>query len=149
MELDNLCHHLFLEGDNYFCEKKNLDDLFYSQFYKYLQLIVTEQFNVFMTGQVYDFYVSYWSCFETCINNICRSYEDEICKQLNDSQFYEMKKYIKSLLEDENISEKHKRIDEIFNTAREKFDKKFGKYISFRDKYNYLFKVITSLQLFK
>ena len=139
-ELDNLCYHiLFSTNDNDLDEYNGSYEVAFTQLKRYLVNIVTEGFNAFTVGQFYDFYVSYWSCFEACVGGICEPYEEEISKKLNDSQFNDMKKFIKSLYVEPSDYEK---VAQIFDNEKERFNKKFGKYVSFPDKYTYLIKEI-------
>lgn len=138
--LDVLCYHMLFgaNNDNSY-GYAGCSELLYVQLERYLKRLVTQDFKIFVSGQFYDFYVSYWSCFESCLNLICEPYETEIREKLNGAQFKEMKKFLKSIyktsLDDEEIIA---RLDE----NEEKFNKKFGKYVSFPDKYTYLLKKV-------
>ena len=139
-ELDSLCYHMyFTENNNSSYNNTVVDEIGYMQLKEYLVRLVTLEFNSFTGGQFYDFYVSYWSCFETCLNYICEPYEEKIREKLNTSQFNEMKKFLGRLYKDvpdyEGIIEK-------LEHEKEKFNKKFGRYVSFPDKYSYLFKEV-------
>lgn len=138
--LDILCYNiLFGEGNGPFLTDIGFDELEYKQLERFLAKLVKYEFNSFTSGQFYDFYVSYWSCFEDCINHICEPYEKEIRENLNSSQFKTMKNFFNKLYRDwPNFDE----IISQFEKGREQFDKKFGKYVSFSDKYTYLIKNI-------
>ena len=139
-ELDKLCYRiLFSACDNDLEEYNSLHEFAFIQLKRYLVNIVTQDFNAFTVGQFYDFYVSYWSCFESCVGCICEPYEEEISKKLNDSQFNDMKKFLKNLYVEPSDYEKAVKR---FDNEKEKFSKKFGKYVSFPDKYTYLIKEV-------
>lgn len=135
MELDSLCYQILFFKNNYFYGKYS--ELAYVQLKNYLKNLVMQDFNAFTSGQFYDFYVSYWSCFESCLNLICEPYEKNIIQKLNKSQFKEMNKFLKNLYGEKEYYED---IVEILNNKEESFYKSFGKYVSFPDKYNYLLK---------
>ena len=132
-ELDSLCYHMYFNKESYSC----VNEFEYIYIKRYLEKLVTQDFNTFIVGQFYDFYVSYWSCFEACINIICKPYEEKIRENLNTSQFEEMKKFLNKLYDDQSEYQ-----EIITKFDKEKFSKKFGKYVSFPDKYTYLMKNI-------
>lgn len=139
-ELDSLCYHMLFATNNDSSHRYAVDDeLIYVQLKRYLERLVMQEFNNFTVGQFYDFYVSYWSCFEACLNLICEPYETEIREKQNDSQFKEMKKFLKSLY---GARLDYEEIIGEFDNEKEKFNKKFGKYVSFPDKYTYLIKEV-------
>lgn len=137
MELNSLCYHILFSKNNNPSDKYY--EIAYIELQRYLARLVTQDFNIFITGQFYDFYVSYWSCFEACLNLICEPYEVNITKKLNSSQFKEMKKFLKSLYGQTSYCEE---MIKTFDSEEEKFNKKFGKYVSFPDKYTYLIKEV-------
>lgn len=134
-ELDSLCYQMLFFKNNYLYDEYS--ELAYVQLKKYLKNLVMQDFNAFTSGQFYDFYVSYWSCFESCLNLICEPYEKNIIQKLNKSQFKEMNKFLKSLY---GGKEYYEEIVENLNSKEDLFYKSFGKYVSFPDKYNYLIK---------
>lgn len=139
-ELNILCYNI-LSGEisDVLPTQAVFGALNYKELMNYLEKIVCYEFNSFTSAQFYDFYISYWSCFEACINKICEPYEAEIREKLNNSQFKEMKKFLNGLYKD--LPNREKIIKE-FEDSKETFNKKFGKYISFTDKYTYLLKNI-------
>lgn len=139
-ELEGLCYNI-LFGPNNSSSYGHVvfDELCYLQLKKYLARLVMWEFNAFTAGQFYDFYVSYWSCFEACLNLICEPYEAKIREKQNDSQFKEMKKFLKGLY---GARLDYGEIIGAFDNENEKFNKKFGKYVSFPDKYIYLIKEV-------
>lgn len=134
-ELDSLCYQLLFFKNNNLYDKYS--KFAYIQLENYLKNLVMQNFNAFTSGQFYDFYVSYWSCFESCLNVICEPYEKNIIQKINKSHFKEMNKFLKSLYGERVY---YKEIIEKLNDEEELFYKKFGKYVSFPDKYNYLIK---------
>lgn len=137
-ELGVLCYNiLFPEDNDSFSTYIGLEDLEYTQLIRYLAKLVMYEFNSYTSGQFYDFYISYWSCFEACINQICEPYEEKIRENLNSSQFKTMKKFFSGLYRD---WPNHDEIMEQFEKGEELFTQKFGKYVSFSDKYTYLIK---------
>ena len=137
-ELEILCYDLlFAENNETFSIEPCFAELQYAHLKRYMAKLVVSEFNSFISGQFYDFFVSYWSCFEACINQICEPYETEIKEKLNRSQCKEMKKFLNDLYEGwPNCKE----IILQFEKEEEKFNKKFGQYVSFPDKYTYLIK---------
>lgn len=105
----------------------------------YMVILCTEGCNEVLGGQFYDFYISMWSCFEAAINSLCIPFEDKIKEILNESNYKNTFKFIKSCINDDSDA---KRFANIFNQNKEDFIKKFPKYVSFPDKINYLFKHI-------
>ena len=139
-ELDKLCYHILFSASKDHLDEYDVSyEIAFVQLKRYLVNLVTENFNAFTVGQFYDFYVSYWSCFEACVGCICEPYEEEISKKLNASQFNDMKKFLKSLYVEPSDYEK---VAKRFDDEKERFDKKFGKYVSFPDKYTYLIKEV-------
>ena len=58
--LDMLCKYISDESTPIeFLENRN-----------YMINLCTKEFNAFLQGQIFDFYISMWSCFETAINAI-------------------------------------------------------------------------------
>ncbi|MCI2779169.1 hypothetical protein ACQR22_01295 [Clostridium perfringens] len=126
-ELEVLCKYI-TENDEEFEENLN-----------YMATLCTKDFNEVLGGQFYDFYISMWSCFEAAINSLCIPFEDKIKEILNESNYKNTLKFIKSCINDDSDA---KRFANIFNQNKENFIKKFPKYVSFPDKINYLFKHI-------
>lgn len=137
-ELEILCYDLlFAENNDTFSIEPCFAELKYVELKSYMAKLVVAEFNSFLSGQFYDFYVSYWSCFEACINQICEPYEMEIQKKLNRSRCRKMKKFLNDLYEDWPNREE---IISRFEKGEETFNEGFGQYTSFPDKYTYLIK---------
>lgn len=102
----------------------------------YMIKLCTKEFNAMLIGQIYDFYISMWSCFEAAINSLCMPFEEMIKKKLEDSNFVKITKYIKSCLKDiDNETD----IIDLFERNKERFIKKFPQYVSFPAKIDFLF----------
>lgn len=106
---------------------------------RYMKTICTQNHNAFLKGQIYDFYISMWSCFEAAINTLCLLYEDKISEKLNESNYKKALKFIKKCIEDLACAVT---VQENFEQNKEKFIKEFSKYTSFPDRINYLFKYV-------
>ena len=103
---------------------------------EYMIKLCTEEFNAMLIGQIYDFYISMWSCFEAAINSLCMPFEEMIKKKLDDSYFVKITKYFKNCLK--GIDNENDIIN-LFERNKEQFIKKFPQYVSFPDKINFLF----------
>lgn len=124
--LDVLCRYISDEGiEIEFLENR-----------KYMITLCTKDFNVFLQGQIFDFYISMWSCFETAINAIFSPYSIPLKDKLNDSYFNKNLKFLKQCFQEK---EERERILKIFAEHKLEFIKKFPKYVSFSDEINFLF----------
>ena len=150
--LEFLCYHLLFHDTDYsgaveeHAKDANVaalqtkyNELLYAQRIKYLKRIVTEDFNAFYVATFFDFYISFWSEFEACINGICRGFENEIQQISNESHFKAMNKFFKNVYKN-NMN--HDKIIDLLEQNRDLYFKKFPKFISFNEKRDYLFKVI-------
>lgn len=127
--LDLLCKYV-TEKDG------DIDEIEFIENRRYMITLCTEEFNSLITGEFYDFYISMWSCFEAAITALCIHFEDKIKSKLDESNYTKMLKYIKSCVEsDEDKIDIAKK----FENNKERFIKKFPKYVSFPDRINYLF----------
>ena len=134
-DLDALCYHLMSIGEGITSE------LEYQKLKNYFANLVMYNHNPIIRAQFYDFYVDFWTGFEACINLICNEYDSQIQEMLNESQFKDMKKYLKKLYEGcNNIDEKI--VLKAFEDDREDYLKKFSKYVDLPSKYNYLKKEV-------
>lgn len=127
--LDKLCKYI-TEKDGFINEVEFLENR------NYMITLCTQEFNGLIGGQFYDFYISMWSCFESAINSLCVSFEDEIKKKLNESNYKKTLKFIKKCIQNKDDARK---ISNKFEENKDEFIKKFPKYVSFPDKINYLF----------
>ena len=78
--------------------------------------------------------MGFWSGLESCINGICREYEDAIQERCNASQIKQMKRLLKAMYKDKCFYEQ---MIEVF--VDEEVIKKFPKFVSFNDRRDYLF----------
>ena len=113
-----------------------IDNIEFLENCNYMITLCTKAFNAMLIGQIYDFYISMWSCFEATINSMCITYEREIEKQLSHSKSKKMIKFLKKCMKNK-VDESE--IKEIFENNQDIFYKEFPIYISFPDKINYLF----------
>lgn len=97
------------------------------------------EFNGMLIGQIYDFYVSMWSCFEASINSLCVPLENAIQKKLNTSSFKKATKFFTQCM-DNRIDKQE--IIKVLNQNEQIYIKKFPQYVSFPDKINYLLNVL-------
>lgn len=140
--LDFLCYHAIFgqtsmksQVMNALTGDRDLSTLF-DEYRQYLIRLVTQNFNGMHSAHYFDFFVGYWSGFESCVNHICRPYEEQIQKRCNESQYKRMKNLLSRIYADcKNLSS----VMEIFESSKEQFLDKFPKYISFNDKRDYLF----------
>ncbi|XZI40748.1 hypothetical protein ACSXEP_07070 [Clostridium perfringens] len=107
--------------------------------FEYMKTLCTVGFNEPFVGQIYDFYISMWSCFEASINSLCREFDDMIKKDLETSNHKKILKFIKKCINDDSS---YKSFINEFNKNKESLIKKVPTYVSFSDKINYLFKHI-------
>ncbi len=123
--LDFLCKYISTNE-----ETETVDDNEIRENREYMIDLATQKHNEMLTGQIYDFYVSMWSCFETAITSITAKYELEIRKKLSNSRLKKVKKIYKR-----NSTEA---CSDIIEHLKESIDKEFPIYISFPDRINYL-----------
>lgn len=127
--LDVLCEHISTDEGNNTITSVELEEN-----RNYMIQLVKEDFNKILIGQIYDFYVSMWSCFETSILSMALTYEEQIIKKLSDSRFRKIKNiYYK------NTNNGVKNYSSSLDNLRNEIDKKVPIFLSFPDKTNYLF----------
>lgn len=114
-------------------ETETVDDNVFRENREYMINLATQNFNAMLTGQIYDFYVSMWSCFETAITSITTKYELEIIKKLSNSRLKKVKKICKN-----GKRSSTEACSDIIEYLKESIDKEFPIYISFPDRMNYL-----------
>ena len=124
--LDMLCKYISDESTPIeFLENRN-----------YMINLCTKEFNAFLQGQIFDFYISMWSCFETAINAIFFPYSAQLVDKLNNSHFKKNLNFLKQCF---HGKEEKEWISNIFTEHKSGFIKKFPKYVSFSDEINFLF----------
>lgn len=126
--LDFLCEYISTNE-----ETETVDDNVFKENRDYMINLATQDFNEMLTGQIYDFYVSMWSCFETAITSITTKYELEILKKLSNSRLKKVKKIYKN-----SKRSSTEVCSDIIDYLKESIDKEFPIYISFPDRMNYL-----------
>lgn len=135
--LEELCKYISLDSND-----NTIDEAIFRRNLQYMSELAINQFNTYFQGQLYDYYVSMWSCFEYSISNIFSRIEDRVQKQLEEKQIDKIKKMLRTkILCTINCEDKVKnQIIEEVDKNSDYFIKNFPKYISFSDKINYLFK---------
>ena len=128
--LDQLCEYITKKG-------KEIDEIELIENKNYMINLCVMYFNDLLIASFYDFYIGMWSCFESAINNLCLPFEIQIKKDLENSNYKKMTKFMMKYID--NKDEKIKFFENI-EKDREIFNKKFPKYVSFQDKINHLFK---------
>lgn len=124
--LDMLCKYISDESTPIeFLENRN-----------YMINLCTKEFNAFLQGQIFDFYISMWSCFETAINAIFSPYSAQLEDKLNNSHFKKNLNFLKQCFQGK---EEKEWVSNIFTEHKSEFIKKFPKYVSFSDEINFLF----------
>lgn len=106
---------------------------------KFMVKLCMFEFNGMLIGQIYDFYVSMWSCFEASINSLCLPFENAIQKKLDASNFKKATKFFAQCMGD---SIDKQELIKILNQNEQKYSEKFPQYISFPDRINYLFNTL-------
>ncbi|MGG7162964.1 hypothetical protein [Clostridium ihumii] len=134
--LKELCEFITLDKENNEVNMKK-----FAINFGYMKELAVNQFNAYFQGQLYDYYVSMWSCFEYSISAIFLPLQDEAQKDLNSSQIKNLKKVLNNKIlckincedsiKSEIIKEIERNSDDII--------RKLPKYISFVDKINFLF----------
>lgn len=132
-ELGNLCYHLINQCNGNVSEYATLKNYFIN--------LVMYSHNPIVQAQFYDFYIDFWTGFEACINLISNEYEGAIKQKLDDSQFKDMRNYLRKLYEKGDGIDTGEAL-RIFEDDKDKYLKKFGKYVDFPSRYNYLKKEV-------
>lgn len=137
--LDEYTNNNQLKYTDYLSFEDSEFDKRYEQIRKIISSLYCEHFNEIISGIFFDFYVSYWSLFESCINFIVSPYNKKIQISANDSETKKVRIFLNKLCsEDSSINTDS--LLKCFDNNKELFLKKFAKYVSFNDKINYLFK---------
>jgi hypothetical protein len=95
----------------------------------------SKEFDGIFISFLYDFTINVWSDFENGISELCKSFEEEIKNESDNSNFKKQINFWKKNLKDEEILK-------MLEENKENYIKKFPKYISFFDKVNFIFKRI-------
>lgn len=131
--LDRLAYHILPQPEyEPFYGGHIIDELAFTQIKRYLNTLVCVEFNKFTMAQFYDYYISFWSCFEDNINGICEKYLADIKDLKRESDFKRITKYIRQSFGED--------FERQFKDRKDEYIESFPSYISFPDNYNYLFK---------
>lgn len=112
------------------------------EYFQYVSDLFFNQFNGLLQGFFYDYSISMWSAFELSISTIFCEYSNGYEDKLKSSHLEKFKKFvINQIIPGASLTEiQFQKLHDSIARNKEKFLKRFPRYITSDDKINYLFK---------